>query len=89
MIRERLDITNPSGLDLAPAGLLCHTATRFLSRIEICCAEGNTINAKSILSVLGACAKCGDDIELICEGPDEEEAFLAISDLIKNGLGEK
>ena len=25
--------------------------------------------------VLGACVRYGDEIELICEGPDEEEAL--------------
>lgn len=28
----------------------------------------NTANAKSVLSVLGACIKSGDEIELVCEG---------------------
>ena len=50
---------------------------------------GNTTaNAKSVLSVLGACVKCGDEIELICEGVDEKEALDAITELINGGLGE-
>ena len=30
---------------------------------------------KCVLSVLGACVKSGDEIELICEDEDEEEAL--------------
>ena len=45
-------------------------------------------NAKSVLSVLGACVKCGDEIELICEGADEKEALETITELINGGLGE-
>ena len=45
-------------------------------------------NAKSVLSVLGACIKKGDEIELICEGEDEEEALKAMVDAIMDGLGE-
>ena len=47
-----------------------------------------TANAKSVLSVLGACVKCGDEIELICDGADEQEAMAAITELINSGLGE-
>ena len=39
-------------------------------------------------SVLGACVKCGDEIELICEGADEKEALETITELINGGLGE-
>ena len=45
-------------------------------------------NAKSVLSVLGACIKKGDEIELTCEGEDEEEAMRAMVEAIEGGLGE-
>ena len=48
----------------------------------------STANAKSVLSVLGACVKCGDEIELTCEGEDEEEALKALVNAIESGLGE-
>ena len=50
--------------------------------------EGGTANAKSVLSVLGACVKCGDEIELVCEGVDEETAMEALVKAIEDGLGE-
>ena len=49
---------------------------------------GNIANAKSVLSVLGACIKTGDVITLICEGDDEEEALKNLAAYIENGLGE-
>ena len=50
---------------------------------------GNTTaNAKSVLSVLGACIKKGDEIELICDGEDEEEAMRTMTKAIADGLGE-
>jgi phosphocarrier protein len=48
----------------------------------------NTANAKSVLSVLGACVKCGDEIEIFCEGEDEEKALRALLNAIESGLGE-
>jgi phosphocarrier protein len=48
----------------------------------------NIANAKSVLSVLGACIKSGDEIELVCDGEDEEEALNSLVVAIENGLGE-
>jgi phosphocarrier protein len=50
--------------------------------------RGNIANAKSVLSVLGACIKAGDEITLICEGEDEQEALPALVAYIESGLGE-
>jgi phosphocarrier protein len=50
--------------------------------------DGNQANAKSVLSVLGACIKSGDEITLICEGEDEQEALKFLVDYIEAGLGE-
>ncbi|MBQ6575798.1 MAG: HPr family phosphocarrier protein, partial [Lachnospiraceae bacterium] len=48
----------------------------------------STANAKSVLSVLGACVKCGDEIEFVCEGDDESEALQALINAVDSGLGE-
>ena len=48
----------------------------------------NTANAKSVLSVLGACVKCGDEIEFVCEGEDEKEALKTLVQAVEDGLGE-
>lgn len=87
MISQKIMINNPSGLHLRPAGNLCNVAIRYHSRVTFSYKDG-TANAKSVLSVLGACVKCGDEIELICEGADEEEAMKAMVDAINSGLGE-
>ncbi len=87
MIRETIAITNPTGLHLRPAGIFCNTASKFKCRVTFRYDE-TTANAKSVLSVLGACIKRGDEIELECDGPDEEEAMAAMIAVIKSGLGE-
>jgi phosphocarrier protein HPr len=87
MVSQKVIIQNPSGLHLKPAGLLCNLAIRYKALITFTYKKG-TANAKSVLSVLGACVKNGDEIELVCEGPDEEEALQAIVEAIESGLGE-
>ena len=87
MLSQKVTVNNPSGLHLRPAGTLCNIAIKYQSLITFT-YDGGTANAKSVLSVLGACVKCGDEIELICEGADEQEAMKAMVDAISSGLGE-
>ena len=87
MVSQKITITNPSGLHLRPTGNLCNEALKYKSLITFS-FDGGTANAKSVLSVLGACVKCGDEIELVCEGADEQEAMKALVDAISSGLGE-
>lgn len=87
MVAKSVTIINPTGLHLRPAGNLCKEAMKYQSRITFD-YSGNTANAKSVLSVLGACIKTGDEITLICDGPDEEEALEKLVAYIESGLGE-
>ncbi len=87
MVTQKTTIKNPTGLHLRPAGLFCKTAVQYKSKITFQYKD-ITANAKSVLSVLGACIKRGDEIELICEGVDEEEALQAMVKIIEDGLGE-
>ncbi len=87
MVSQKVVIKNPTGLHLRPAGVLCNEAMRFSSRITFKYGD-ELANAKSVLSVLGACIKSGSEIELICEGEDEEAALNAIVTVVENGLGE-
>ena len=67
MVSGKVTVKNPTGLHLRPAGTLCKQAMQFKSSITFHYGDGNTANAKSVLSVLGACVKCGDEIELFCD----------------------
>ncbi len=87
MVSQKVIIKNPTGLHLRPAGILCKEAMQYKSLITFKFKE-NTANAKSVLSVLGACVKCGDEIELFCEGEDEDAALSALIGAIDSGLGE-
>lgn len=87
MVTKKITVKNVSGLHLRPTGLLCNEAMKYQSSIKF--QFGNTLtNAKSVLSVLGACVKSGDEIEFICEGTDEENALAAMISLVESGLGE-
>ena len=91
MVSGKVKIKNPTGLHLRPAGLFCKTAMQLGCIIvirKINKSEDVTANAKSVLSVLGACIKSGDEIEILCEGKDEEEALEEMVRIVEDGLGE-
>ena len=87
MVSQKVKITNPTGLHLRPAGNLCKEAMKFKCSITFE-YNGNIANAKSVLSVLGACIKFGDEINLCCDGEEEEEALNSLVDFVTNKLGE-
>lgn len=87
MVSDKITITSPKGLDLRPAGMFCKEAMKFKSQITFT-AKGSIANAKSVLSVLGACVKCGDVIELCCEGSDEVRALEAMKKIVETEFAE-
>ena len=87
MVSQKVKIKNPTGLHLRPAGILCKEAMQFQSLITFTFRE-STATAQSVLSVLGAGVKSGDEIEFHCDGPDEKEALETMVKAVGDGLGE-
>ena len=89
MISKKVTVKNPTGLHLRPAGIFCDTAMKFGCHVTFKYRNDSEANAKSVLSVLGACIRNGDKIEICCDGEDEEEALRTLIDLVEGGFGEK
>jgi phosphocarrier protein len=64
---------------------LCSRSIEFKSTITLI-SGSKSVNAKSVLGLLSALIRYGDEIELICEGPDENEAMNALAKLINEGM---
>lgn len=82
-----ITIVNPLGLHARPAAKLVDCATRYSSDIKIQ-YQAQTIDAKSIMSVLMLAAPCGAELEVTAMGEDEAEALDALNALFENGFGE-
>ncbi|MEX2601371.1 MAG: HPr family phosphocarrier protein [Balneolaceae bacterium] len=83
MIKRKISVRNESGLHARPAAELVKLASRFESDF-ILQLQGYKVNGKSILGVMTLAAECGAELELITEGPDEEDAMDAITELFDN-----
>lgn len=90
MYSKTVFIGNPSGLHARPALDFIACAKKFSSRIYICelGKEENTVNAKSIVSLLTLSLTQGKKVVISAEGPDEEEAVEALTTLIESELDE-
>ena len=86
MVTHLVKITNPTGLDVKPAGILCKEAMKFKCKVTYRYSGENVANAKSVLSVLGSSIKYGEQIELICDGEDEETALAHLVRCFEEGL---
>ncbi|MBQ9065159.1 MAG: HPr family phosphocarrier protein [Blautia sp.] len=87
MVSKKVKVINYSGLHLRPAGILCKEAMSFSSNVTLK-YNGGEANAKSVLSILGACVKMGDEVEIVCDGEDEDKALESVIKVISEGLGE-
>ena len=88
MVSAKVTILNEVGIHLRPAERFCTKALEFSSKVTICKGTGR-YNAKSVISVLSACVKYGEEIVLECDGKDEEQALKAMETAVLSGLGEQ
>ena len=85
MVAQKVVVTEPLGLHLRPAGAFCEESVKYQSKIQI--RKGtNLLNAKSVLGVLAARVQCGDEVEVICDGEDEEQALKALVRILKGDV---
>lgn len=74
MISRRVKLKNQQGLHLRPARELCSMASGYEGTSVMIHFRGREFNAKSMLSILSACVQKEDEVELVCSGPQEQEA---------------
>lgn len=87
MVSANVKVINAEGMHMRPASLFSQTVTPFESSVRIV-FNGNEFDAKSVMMLMSACIKCGAEIEIKCDGPDENEALKAAVDLVNSGLGD-
>jgi phosphocarrier protein len=87
MIRRPLRIINKLGLHARAASKLVSTASEYEAEVTLC-REGQEVSGKSIMGVMMLGAARGTELELITDGPDEEAAAQALTDLVEDHFGE-
>ena len=84
---KKMVISNKLGLHARAAAKFVRIAAGYQSEIMI--NSGNQkVSGKSIMGIMMLAAGKGTEINLVTVGPDEEEALIALENLILNRFGE-
>ncbi|MDD6807117.1 MAG: HPr family phosphocarrier protein [Oscillospiraceae bacterium] len=85
MVEKSTKIIDEQGLHMRPANNFVSAIVKYKSNITII-HNGNEINGRSIMNIMAACIKCGNEITIRCEGEDEEAMLNEAISLIEGGL---
>ena len=87
MLQQEATIINKLGLHARASAKLTQLAGQFQCAIWLT-RNGKRVNAKSIMGVMMLAAAKGSNIVIETDGPDEEAAMTALTDLIAGLFGE-
>ena len=90
MVEAIIPVRLKVGLHARPSSLFEQTATMFASSIKVKnqTANGNFVDAKSIIMVLTLGVLRDHEVVIQAEGADEQEALTALQSLIESNFGE-
>ena len=87
MVKTTVTISNQLGLHARASAKLTKLAGSFACAVHLS-RNGRRINAKSIMGVMMLAAGLGAEVEIECDGPDEEQAMQALIALVHDKFGE-
>ena len=87
MVKDKIIVGNPHGLHARPAACFAKIVKKYASKVVVV-NDGNEFEIKGIMSVLGAGIKYQSELELVCEGADEQEALNELKEAFANRFGE-
>ena len=87
MVSKIVKVTNEQGMHMRPATVFSAAVTPFDADVKIN-FNGNSYDGKSVMMLMAACIKCGAEIEIVCNGADEEAALAKAVELVESGLGD-
>lgn len=87
MVKESVKIENETGLHARPATEISKIAMKYPCNVSLIVNE-KEINAKSPLMIMAAGIKSKAELEILCDGEDEEKAIEELKNAFKNQFGE-
>lgn len=82
MIERTVTVVPEDGLHARPASKVVEAANDYESTVTITSADGDSINAASMLAVTGLGVGPGDEVTLSADGPDEDEAIDQLESIL-------
>ena len=85
MVKETFVIENETGLHARPATEIAKIAMKYKCNVNLI-VNGRTINAKSPLMIMSAGIKSKTELEILCDGEDEEKAIEELKTFLQSNL---
>lgn len=82
MITKSIEIKLPNGLDARPVAELVQLASKYDSVVHIE-AQSKKVNAKSIMGMMTLNIGAGENVTVIADGTDENDAVADIENYLK------
>lgn len=78
-------IKNELGIHARPAAMLVREAKKYDSRILLA-VEGKTAPAADLMEIMELDVKCGQTVEVVFSGRDEERAYEGLKEFFEGNL---
>ena len=79
-------INDPLGIHARPAGQLAKLAKGYAETTVTITKEGKTVKASQLMKLMGLGIKQGNEVIVVAEGPQEDEAIAAMEEFFKANL---
>ena len=87
MVKQKVKIENETGLHARPATEISKIAMKYPCRVTLI-AKDKEMNAKSPLMIMAAGIKSKTELEIVCDGEEEEKALEELKHAFENQFGE-
>jgi len=75
-------VVDPVGLHARPATVAVNAASKFKCDVNVS-FQGRSVNMKSIMGVMSLGIPTQSEVTISCDGEDEEEAIVAIEEILR------
>lgn len=88
MVSKKVTVVNAQGMHMRPAGDPAKAVKAHPDCEVTLTANGKTVKAKAPMQIMSACIKCGNEVEITCNGADEQAVLDEIAAMFESGFGE-
>lgn len=88
MVSKTVQVINQQGLHMRPAGTLAKAAATHKDCNITLKVNGKSVSAKAVMQIMSAGIKCGNTVEIVCDGVEEQAVLDEIAGMFESGFGE-
>lgn len=88
MVKQTITVVNEQGMHMRPAGMLAKAVKAHADCTVTLTANGKTVKASAPMQIMSACIKKDCEVEIVCDGADEQAVLDEIVAMFADGFGE-